>query len=176
MSKTLVSSIVFLVMLSFVPSTRATYVLPYPSSMPGHRLYRIGRLVDEAKRYWHWGNLSSYRYYLGQSDKALVEAKTLFEYSQYLLALQALERSNDMVVRATKPLVRAKEEGKDIEKYRQEFVEAMDEHKQLIVKLREETPEQFTWTPEKAAPQTLMIRQALSEAEQIRTETLTNLP
>lgn len=162
--------------LSIPGSAVAAYVLPYPSFMPGHKLYRVSRVVDEVKRYWYWGNLASYRYYLGQSDKALVEAKTLFEYRQYLLAFNALERSNTALQRVPDTLVRAKDEGKNIAKYRREFQEAMDEHKRLIAKLKQETPEEFTWTPEKSDSQVLPIHQALSEAERTRNDAVTKLP
>lgn len=157
-------------------SVHASYVLPYPSFMPGNKLYRVSRFVDEVKRYWHIGNLASYLYYLEQSDKALVEAKTLFEYHQYLLALQALERSNEKLINARTPLQSAKEEGKDIEKYRREFGEAMDEHNRLIAKIKQETPEAFTWTPEKSDSQVLDIHRALLRAERVRREALTSFP
>jgi predicted nucleic acid-binding Zn-ribbon protein len=144
--------------------------------MPGHKLYRVMRLFDDAKRYWYWGSLSSYRYNLGQSDKALVEAKTLFEYRQYLLAVHALERSNRSLQRVPDFLRQAKDKGKNIEKYIQEFGNAMDEHKRLITAIKQDTPEKFTWAPEKNTPQVLSIRQALFESEKIRNEITKKLP
>lgn len=176
MLKAFCSLFLCFVALSFPVPTVAAYVLPYPSLMPGHKLYRVMRFVDEMKRYWYWGSLSSYRYYLGQSDKALVEAKTLFEYQQFLLATRALKRSNDALIGALDPLRRAKGEGKDIEKYTRELVDAMDVHKRLIVKLKAETPEEFYWIPEKSDPQILPIHQALFEAERIRSDALSKLP
>lgn len=168
MLKALGSFILFLVVLIISRPAVAAYVLPYPSYMPGHKLYRVARLIDEVKRYWYWGNLASYRYYLGQSDKALVEAKTLFEYRQYLLAINALERSDTALQRVPDSLNRAKDEGKNIEKYKREFGEAMDEHKRLIAKLKQETPEEFRWTPEKSDPQTLRIHEELNRALRLR--------
>lgn len=120
--------------------------------MPGNKLYRVSRFVDEVKRYWYWGNLSSYRYYLGQSDKALVEAKTLFEYRQYLLAVNALKRSNAALQHVPDSLKGA------------EFIEAMEEHKKVIGKLLGELPEEFIWRPEREKPQTLQIHEELSRA------------
>lgn len=154
----------------------AAYVLPYPSYMPGNKLYRVSRVIDEAKKYWYWGNLASYRYELEQSDKALVEAKILFEYNQYLLALDALERSNIALPRVSVSLRQARDEGKNIEKYKQEFMAALEEHKRLIVKIKKDVPEEFTWTPEKKAPQVLGLHAALSEAERIRSDALPKLP
>lgn len=176
MLKALGSFILFLVVLIIPRSAVAAYVLQYPSYMPGHKLYRVSQIIDEVKRYWHWGNLSSYRYYLNQSDKALVEAKTLFEYGQYLLAIKALERSNKALQHVPDTLKRARDEGKDIAKYKLELQEAIGEHKRLIKQVMEDTPKEFYWTPEKSDPQMLPIHQALSEAERIRSVALTNLP
>lgn len=154
--------------LSIPGSAVAAYVLPYPSFMPGHKLYQVSRFIDEVKRYWYWGNLSSYRYYLGQSDKALVEAKTLFEYRQYLLAVNALERSNTALQRVPDTLKKAKDEGKNIEKYEREFGEAMEEHKKIIGKLLGELPEEFIWRPEREKPQMLRIQAELNRAFRFR--------
>lgn len=168
MLKVIGSFILFVAILTFTRSAIAAYVLPYPSLMPGHKLYRVTRFMDEAKRYWYWGNLASYRYYLGQSDKALVEAKTLFEYQQYLLAVNALERSNKALQRVPDSLKRAKDEGKNIEKYKLEFGEAMDEHKKIIVKLLDELPEEFIWRSEGEYPKPLHIHEELNRALRFR--------
>jgi len=144
------------VLLSFPRWSNASYVLPYPSFMPGNKLYRVSRFIDEVKRYWYWGNLSSYRYYLGQSDKALVEAKTLFAYNQYLLAVKALDRSSAALQRVPDSLKGA------------EFIEAMNEHKKVIGKLLGELPEEFIWRPEREKPQTLRIHEELNRALLLR--------
>ncbi len=154
----------------------ASYVLPYPSYMPGNKLYRASRMVDAIKKYWHWGSLASYRYALGQSDKALVESKTLFEYSQYLLAVDALDRSNAALQAVPDLLRRAKHEGKNIEKYTREVTDAMQVHAQLLAKIISDTPEQFTWSPEKHDSQILFIHKLLSQAQQLRREIIATLP
>ena len=156
MLKVIGSLILFLAILFFPATADAAYVLPYPSFMPGNKLYRVSRFIDEVKRYWYWGNLSSYRYYLGQSDKALVEAKTLFEYNQYLLAVKALDRSNAALQRVPDSLKGA------------EFIEAMNEHKKVIGRLLGELPEEFIWRPEREKPQTLRIHEELNRALLLR--------
>src|SRR5687768_12398331 len=81
----------------FTPAStlaQSDYVLPYPSSMPGSSLYKIRLIFEEINKYWYFGNISQFTYNLRQSDKYLIEAKTLFEYKQYFLAYQALEKSN----------------------------------------------------------------------------------
>lgn len=149
-------------------SVRAAYVLPYPSFMPGNKLYRVSRFIDQVKRYWYWGDLASYRYYLSQSDKSLVEALTLFDYQQYFLALEALERSNTMLQYVPNTLIRAREEGKDIKKYTLEFHDAMVEHGRLIRQVLENTPNEFLWSPERDTPTMLHLRQELNHASDIR--------
>lgn len=114
------------------------------------------RFFDEAKRYWYWGSLASYRYYLGQSDKALVEAKTLFEYRQYLLAVHALERSNAALRHVPDSLQGA------------EFIEAMEEHTKIIGKLLGESPKEFIWRAEREKPQMLRIHEELNRALRFR--------
>lgn len=155
------ASIFFLFLITFLQmlqeSAHAAYVLPYPSVMPGSRFYRVSRILDEIKRYWHWGNLTSYRYEMGQSDKALIEAKTLFEYRQYQLALAALDRSNTALLRVPETLIRADREGKNIQQYIREFAEAMDEHKRILSAIIGEVPGEYTWSPENSDPKPLYL-------------------
>lgn len=168
MSKTAVSLVLLIVMIFFPGAVFASYMLPYPSYMPGNKLYPVMRFFDEAKRYWYWGSLTSYQYFLGQSDKALVEAKTLFEYNQYLLAIAALHRSDRLLQRAPDALRRAKQEGKEVGKFEQEFKEAMAEHKKIIMRLLDTLPEEFTWRPERESPKQLRIHEELKQALLLR--------
>lgn len=133
-------------------------------------------MIDAVKKYWHWGSLASYRYELGQSDKALVEAKTLFEYGQYVLALDALARSDDALQSVPVLLRRATREGKNVERYTREVVNAMDAHNLLLAKIIVNTPEEFVWSPEKRDPQTLYIHTRLTESQRKRREIITKLP
>lgn len=168
MLKVFGSFIVFFAILSIPQSVIAAYVLPYPSYMPGHKLYRVARFMDEVKRFWYWGSLSSYRYYQAQSDKALVEAKTLFEYNQYLLGVEALQRSNRAAKEQNTYLLRAEKEGKDMHQVRQTVSEAMSEHEGLLKKLMEELPPEFVWQPEKHPLQLISLREDLKRAITIR--------
>lgn len=140
----------------------AVYVLPYPSYMPGNKMYRITRLIDRLKAPLYFGNLSSYRYHLSLSDKYLVEAKTLFEYKQYLLAVDALRRSDKEFSYTLEFLVRAKNQGKDIGIFQSQYIEACDEHKRILTSLISTLPESFEWSPEKTAPTTLPFKTMLS--------------
>ena len=72
------------------------YVLPYPSAMPGSFLYKLNLVQEEILRYWYFGDFGQFKYNLGLSDKYLVEAKTLFEYKQYLLAISPSKWSSDI--------------------------------------------------------------------------------
>src|SRR5690242_19345931 len=80
----------------FIPifCVHAEYILPYPGPMPGNKLHKIVQIVDKFQYYWSWGNIARANYFMDLSDKYLVEAKTLFEYKQYLLGVESLKRSD----------------------------------------------------------------------------------
>ena len=85
-----------------------------------------------------------------------MQAKTLFAYNQYLLAVKALDRSSAALQRVPDSLKGA------------EFIEAMNEHKKVIGKLLGELPEEFIWRPEREKPQTLRIHEELNKALLLR--------
>lgn len=165
--------IIFLLVLIFSFSASpsyalSTYVLPYPSTMPGGIAYKI-HLVEEAiLKYWYFGDFGQFNYNLKESDKYLVEAKTLFEYNQYLLGFKALEKS-DLYFKNTLPqLVKAKVHGKNISSYRALLNEASQKHIEVLTQLKNEVPESFTWTPEKALPTKLDLKNSLENSIKVR--------
>lgn len=141
-------------------SVRAEYVLPYPSYMPGNKFYRISRLIDRVKQPFYFGNISSYKYHLSLADKYLVEAKTLFEYKQYLLATDALTRSDVEFAKAKRNVVRY---------FETQFQEAAEAHQMVLKRLQEELPEQFLWTPEKDSPTYLPLKDLINTSITLRT-------
>ena len=153
---------------SLALSVQADYVLPYPSFMPGNKAYRISRVIDSLKAYWYWGNIASFRYHLALADKYLVEAKTLFEYKQYLLAVDALTRSTIHTERLPVYLKRAKSERKDIAKLKATTGEAIDAHVLVLEEITARVPEQFLWQPEKAASTDLKLGSFLRESVNLR--------
>src|SRR3989344_5659903 len=84
------------------------YVLPYPSSMPGNKLYKVHLFLESLEQYWYFGSFGQFKYSLKESDKYLVEAKTLFDYKQYILANKALQKSDIYFSRTFPFLVKAK--------------------------------------------------------------------
>lgn len=162
---------VLLAIIVYVLSVRpvfAEYVLPYPSYMPGNKLYTISRLIDRVKEPLYFGNISSYKYHLGLADKYIVEAKILFEYKQYLLATDALKRSNNEFARVPVYLILAKAEGKDVSKFTFGLSEAASLHKQLITRFMEIVPQTFTWTPEKSDAIDLPLYSLFRESVMVR--------
>ena len=145
--------IILLLLISARAPIYAAYVLPYPSYMPGHKLYNVSRILDELKKYWHWGNIARAKYHLALSDKYLVEAKTLFEYKQYPLALDALKRSDEQ-----------------FQKISSLVVEVSQVHIALLKKLMTELPETYVWQDEYKPPMTLDFHGALNRSIQIRNE------
>jgi len=160
----------------FPPSVRADYVLPYPSAMPGNKLYRIARIIDTVKKPLYFGSISRYKYHLSLADKYLVEAKTLFEYKQYLLAVSALERSDTEFREAAPHLRIADREGKDVRAFVSQFTDAIAEHRRVLSDIQQRVPESVTWTPEKAAATPLSLAALLEQALRIRTDAGKELP
>lgn len=139
----------------------AEYVLPYPSFMPGNKIYRLTRLTDAAKGYWYFGNIAQTKYHLALADKYLVEAKTLFEYKQYLLATDAIKRSDGQVDDIFLYIQRAASEGKDVRLLASTIFDAMSVHTKVITAMQSQLPEEFIWRPEKSSETELPIRSIL---------------
>src|SRR3989344_1608576 len=91
----------------------SSYVLPYSSAMPGSIFYKPNLIQEELLRFWYFGDFGQFKYNLSQSDKYLVEAKTLFDYKQHLLAYQALQKSNDYFRKLEPAISSAKKSGKN---------------------------------------------------------------
>jgi hypothetical protein len=162
--------IVFLSLLFFASGTAvsAEYVLPYPSAMPGNKLYKITRITDRLKNYWNIGNIAQVKYRLSLGDKYLVEAKTLFEYKQYLLATDALARSDTYIDSVFAYVQAASDQGKDMSVFRKNIQEAMLVHMVVIANMKKQLPEEFIWRPEKKAETKLDISSLLSRSVAIR--------
>lgn len=153
----------------------ADYVLPYPSFMPGNKVYRITRVIDELKRFWYFGTIARIKYHLGLSDKYLVEAKTLFEYKQYLLAADALTRSDRQLTGLPVLLTAGDSEKKDMSPLRLLVTESMSAHAGVLTALKDQLPPEFIWQPEKSAPTTLPIAGMLANSLQIRRDIVTEV-
>ncbi len=154
---------------------KAEYVLPYPSYMPGNTLYRISRIIDTVKNYWYWGTIAQIKYHIGLSDKYLVEGKTLFEYKQYLLATDALRRSDKELSGVLALLAKGVQEGKDMSSQQNILFEAMKMHITTLTRMKGQLPNEFQWTPEKTAPIDLSIGTMLNTSVQIREHLLNKL-
>jgi hypothetical protein len=152
-------------------SVQASYVLPYPSYMPGNKMYRVMRIVDAVKRYWYWGNIAQVKYHQGLADKYLVEAKTLFEYKQYLLATTALLRSDTQISAILPFLDKARQQGVDTKELAQSLVEETSVHLSVLEIMKNQLPKEFVWTPEKAKATDLQIGAMLENSLALREKT-----
>lgn len=153
----------------------AEYVLPYPSYMPGNTLYRISRIIDTMKNYWYWGTIAQIKYHIGLSDKYLVEAKTLFEYKQYLLATNALQRSDTELSGLPTRMSEGSREGKDMSSQKNILSDAMQVHIASLELMKKQLPSEFKWTPEKAAATDLSIGLLLDTSIGLREKLLSEL-
>lgn len=145
-------------------NANSSYVLPYPSAMPGSSLYKINLVKDEILKYWYFGNFGQFKYNLKLADKYLVESKTLFEYGQYLLAIRALHKSDDYFRKTEKFLSKAKSEGKNIEVNRSIQKNSAKKHIEVLKKISQELPENFEWNPEKDKPSSLHLRKEINNS------------
>lgn len=148
----------------------SNYVLPYPSFMPGSKFYKLQEIKDNALRYWYFGNFGQFTYNLKQADKYLVEAKTLFEYKQYLLAYDVLQKSNKYFLNAPIYLDAAKKENKNISENFNLLQEASQKHLEILENLKKELPENVTWRPEKSASTELNLSDLINKSIKIRME------
>lgn len=165
--------IVFLILiLSSTTTAKASsdYVLPYPSFMPGSPFYRINLLKNEILKFWYFGNFGEFKYSLKLSDKYLVEAKTLFEYKQYLLAVNALEKSDFHFAETQEFLLKAQNENKNIEQNLLILESAKEKHIEILKKLQSEIPRTFLWEPEKGEVINLALQEEIEESIFIRSD------
>ena len=162
-------SFLLLVLYSFpLSKPRAEYMLPYPSYMPGNKIYRISRIIDSLNRFWYFGNIAQIRYHIGLSDKYLVEAKTLMEYKQYLLATDALMRSDNEFMQVLQYVKQAGGKNIDTTNLKITIIGSADKHEEVLTNLISSTPIQFVWSPEKSAATTLLIHDNIEKSRTIR--------
>ncbi len=161
---------IFLLLLIFTNETYAesSYVLPYPSFMPGSKFYIIFEVKDKLSKYFYFGDFGNFKYNLSQSDKYLVEAKTLFEYKQYLLGFTSLQKSNEYFTNIKSNLGSAKNSGKNIEDKEKNLTEASLKHVEVLERIKENVPQTFEWVPEKATPTKLYLKKQIDDAIKIR--------
>lgn len=146
----------------------ADYVLPYPSYMPGNKLYAVSKIAERLKSWWYWGAIGQTKYHMMLADKYLVEASTLFEYKQYVLAINALRTSDEHIAQVPKYIALGKSQGKNMAKFESSLTAERDVHRAVLLKLKAELPKTFIWAPEKATPATLDIEGLLLRAITLR--------
>lgn len=150
--------------ISKVAFASSTYVLPYPGGMPGSVLYKIHLLQEKISPFWYFGSFSQFSYNLKESDHYLVQAKTLFEYNQYLLAVNALDKSDLYFKNAINSLKNAKQEGKNTSDKSLILKNASEKHQELLTSLLETLPKEVEWHAEKTESLILPLRQKVQEA------------
>ncbi len=168
MKKILVLFLFLILAMSSSVYAESSYVLPYPSVMPGNRFYEVKMIWDEFKKYWFFGNFGQFKYNLDQSDNYLVEAKTLFEYKQYLLGYNALKKSDFYFGNIQPHLLMSKNEGRDITEKEKILKSAVQKHREVLNNIRSKVPNTFKWEPEKDLPTVLYLHKSIEEAISIR--------
>lgn len=165
-------SIIFTLILfsstSTLANAKSSYILPYPSFMPGSPLYKVNLIKEKILKYWYFGNFGQFDYNLKQSDKYLVEAKTLFEYKQFLLGYKALKKSDGYFKNLLSGLNAARDENKNINDKRKILKEAALKHTEILSDLKKELPETFLWQPEKSQPTYFYLKKDIEQSISIR--------
>ena len=146
----------------------SSYTLPYPSSMPGSKFYKLHQLYEGLEKYWYFGDFANFHYNLKYSDKYLVETKTLFEYKQYLLAIQSLEKSNSYFVNTKLSIDLAKSNNKNTKEKEEILKNSSIKHKEILSQIKSITPQEFYWNPEKGKPTKILIKDKINGSIQIR--------
>ncbi len=159
----------FLVLLFLILSQKnsfasSSYVLPYPGHMPGNKLYILDQAVDTVHNLFSFGNISQFKYRLSLSDRYLVEAKTLFEYKQYKLAMNALLKSDENFVKAYPFLKKAQKQGVNISEKEKLFQEASAKHRETLLELIPKVPREFFWEDENSKPLKLKIHEKIKNS------------
>jgi hypothetical protein len=160
--------ILFCLFFALARPVAADYVLPYPSYMPGNKLYSISRVMDKVRLLWSFGDIAQLKANIALADKYFIEAKTLFEYKQYLLGTQALMRSNGRLAEIPQLLRQGAAHRKDMTLYAQAYTEDLKLQNTHIDRLLEILPQEFLWAPEKADATNLPLGQLLRNAKDIR--------
>ncbi len=146
------------------------YVLPYPSYMPGNLLYLPSVAIGHISSIFYFGDFGKLEYSIKESDHYLVEAKTLFEYNQYLLGIRALKKSDNFFKDIPKAMTAAKNHNKNTNEKEPIIENAARKHIEILTKLRADLPPEFIWTPEKDAPTKINFSELIGDSLNIRTE------
>jgi hypothetical protein len=146
--------------------------LPYPSYLPGNKLYRISEIIDGAKRYWYFGTLTQLKYAREMADKRIVEAKTLFEYKQYALGVRALKKSNIFISEIPLLLLCLTNEKKNNPEIIRKIEEQMNSHLDVLARMFSEVPDRIEWTEEKQTPREIHFSKLYEEAVAVRAKTV----
>lgn len=153
----------------------AAYVLPYPSFMPGNTLYKVSRLFDEVEKIWSFGTIASLKYSINQADKALVEGKTLFEYSQFKLGTEAIARSDSFVRLLPSFIRKGVGEGKDMTELVNRINDQMVKHQEVLLLMKTQIPSSVSWNEERESPVSLSLSSTVSESITIRSQVISDL-
>lgn len=160
--------VIFLFFIRTITLASSSYVLPYPSYMPGSTFYKAHLFIEYVSKYLYFGNFSQFEHNRKYSDKYLIEAKTLFEYGQFLLAIKALEKSDFYFSKETYFLTSAAKENKNINNKRKLLAQESDKHIEVLEEIRKRIPEKFTWQPEKSPSAQLNIHIVIDNSIKIR--------
>lgn len=166
----LVFVLLLLVFFPAVSRAASEYVLPYPSAMPGSKLYLLHKLEEKFTKYWYFGDYGKFNYNRILADRYLVEAKTLFEYKQYALALRSLNISNQYFEEAGKSVLGAVPNKPGRKEKMLLGMQQAEKHREVLEELKARMPVNYLWREEKTEARLLQISTDLDHAIILRKE------
>jgi len=96
----------------------------------------------------------------------------LFDYKQYLLAFQDLQKSDKYLKKIEPAILSAKKNGKNTTDKKKLLKEAAEKHIEELLKLKQNLPQTFKWRPEKQQGRTLNLSEAFENSIRVRQEAL----
>jgi len=146
----------------------ADYVLPYPSYMPGSRLYHVSEWWDILGQYWNFGDIAGMKYERAMSDKYLIQAQVLFEYGQYKFAIEALDNSDKHFSKALVHSIELSYKKKDDGTQLSILKDQAQKHIEALDTLAEKTPDTVTWNDERTETENLPISMLFAKSKILR--------
>lgn len=146
------------------------YVLPYPSSMPGSFAYKLENFKERVSKYYYYGDIGRYRYNTFYSDKYLVEAITLFNYKQYFLGYESLQKSNEYFKNISLSLNSANKHDKHTSNFINSYKSESDKHIEELEKLKLIVPFNYNWQAENEKANLLKLHALIDRSIAIRKE------
>jgi hypothetical protein len=118
--------------------------------------------------YWNFGDIAGIKYERALSDKYMVEAKTLFDFGQYKLAVDALAKSDLHFAQAIVHAIEIGYKQKDDGTQKKILQNQAEKHKEVLDSLSGSLPDTITWDTEQTGSEELSISLIINKSKILR--------